>query len=119
MANVTKRNEVLSEETAQQSKQGADSSSLQNLLALFDAEMKRQLKAFRATSGERMNLSRSGGNANDNRSRPQAPTARHHPPGRDIMRQIGEGVARDIRDGEAVARAIQDVYGVARTPISR
>ena len=120
MANVTKRAEALLEEAAQQSKQGTDSSSLQDLLALFDAEMKRQLKAFRATSGERMNLNGSGGGTNDSRAKPGAPADHHHTRGRtDFMMTVSEAMARDIRSGGPLARSIQQTYAIGRKPTLR
>ena len=120
MADVIKRAEAQLEEAAQAPQKSGDAANLKALFAAFEAEIQHQLKAFRATAGERAQPQAQGGANGGARMPPGSPHERHHASGRtDMMLTISEAMARDIRGGGPLARALQQTYAVGRKPTQR
>lgn len=104
----------------QQPQQGADGANLQDLFKTFEAELQRELKAFRATSGERVSANSSGAGGTGSNARPAMPFGNHSQPGRrDLMISISEAMAQDIQSGGPLARSIQQTYAIGRKPTQR
>ncbi len=85
-----------------------------------------QLVAFKATPGEHVQVGPSGGGANvnvqvHNYSGHPAKVSQHPNGngGKDIFVQIGEAMARNVRNGDALGRAVRDTYGTQRVPVQR
>ena len=120
MADEIKRAEALMENTPAQPQQSAGAANLQDLFKSFEAELQRELKAFRATSGERVSTNGPGAAGTGNNARPAMPLGNHSQPGRrDLMISISEAMAQDIQSGGPLARSIQQTYSIGRKPTQR
>jgi hypothetical protein len=120
MASDTKRTEDLMENTPAQPQQDASTQSLQNLFKNFAAEMQREMKAYRATSGERTGSNGAAAGGTGTNARPGTSSGNQSQPGRrDMMISVSEAMAQDIQSGGPLARSIQQTYAIGRKPTQR